>query len=150
MNTTLTTAKSSWQIFLSINIYPDYRSVVVMTQLQVSKCQPHSSPPCTLEHRVHSVWSLQCRSVFMNLLSGAEYLFWGCLPWAASTSSLLRATRQQSLLSKRRVNKGMLDFQLWVLNPQMRQKKGGKQKKCTYLSSGIMNIRNDGDAWRAT
>lgn len=130
----LTTVKSSRQIFISINIYPDYRSVVIMTQLQVSKCQPHSSLQRMLEHHVHSIWSLQCRSVFMNLLSGAEYLFRGCLPWAASTSSLPRATGQQSLPSKWRVNKGMFDFQLWVLNPQMRQKRRKQNKKKRHLS----------------
>lgn len=71
----LTTANSWWQIFISINIYPDHHRTVIMTQWQVSKRRPHSSPACKLEHHVHSVWSLQCRSVFMNLLSGAEYLF---------------------------------------------------------------------------
>lgn len=121
----LTTVNSSGQIFISINIYLDYHCVVIMTQLQVSKCQPHS-PPRSQENHVHSVWSLQCRSVFMNLLSGAEYLFRGCLPWAASTISLLRGTSQQSLPSKWTANKGMLHFQLWVLNPQKRQRKGGK------------------------
>lgn len=71
---------------------PPTINAVIMTQLQMSTCQAQFSTQRSLEHRIRYVWSWQLCSVFMNLLSGAEYLFWGCLPWAASTIFVLRGT----------------------------------------------------------
>lgn len=57
----------------------------------------------------------------MNLLSRASDIVEAI---TASTISLLRGTSQQSLPPIRMANKGMLDFQLWVLKPTDEAEKG--------------------------